>query len=68
MTLLAKQSYYALFLDHAGDLLFVNPPPGGQHDWTNAGRILEHHDFYEASRLIERHLRHTAKLLLNAVR
>lgn len=63
MTLLAEQWNCALFLDHGGDLWFVDPLGPGQWDWSSAGHFREDHEFYDANLVIERQLRQTAAVL-----
>jgi len=63
ITLIAKQWDCALFLDHGGDLWFVDPLAPGLWDWSSAGHFREDHELYEASRIIERKLRQTATIL-----
>ncbi|WP_328853280.1 hypothetical protein OG994_12175 [Micromonospora globbae] len=62
-TLIIEHWNGALFLDHGGDLWFVNRLPGGQWDWPNAGHIHEHHDSYAASLVIQRQLHQIVTLL-----
>ncbi|GAA1843105.1 hypothetical protein [Asanoa iriomotensis] len=61
MTLIVEQWNCALFLDTAGNLLYVDSLGHGSWAWDSAGEIDTRHDFFEASQVLERLLRHAAQ-------